>query len=187
MRSSGSNTTFNLSSSDEVGREVRSTARSLRFDPFAGYNFRIEISGLIVGGFTELSGLDSQVETFEVREGGVNHFVHQLPAQATQSNLVLTKGVGGLDALWNWYYDVTRGIILRKHGTVVLMSAQQIPVMWWNFASAYPVKWTGPQLDASGDGVAFQSFELVHEGLTQPLLSAALAAGQAIAGGIAGA
>jgi hypothetical protein len=49
------------------------------------------------------------------------------------------------------------------------------------------VKWTGPQLDASGDGVAFQSFELVHEGLTQPLLSAALAAGQAIAGGIAGA
>ena len=34
----------------------------VRFDPFMGYNFLIEIDMLITGGFTQVQGLDSQIE-----------------------------------------------------------------------------------------------------------------------------
>ena len=142
------------------------------------YNFRVEIGGLIAGGFSEVSGLESQIEMEDFREGGLNHYVHHFPAQTTQSNLTLTKGMAGIASLWDWYYNATQGIIQRKHGTIMMMNAQQIPVMWWSFYNACPTKWTGPQFDASSDNVAFEAVEIVHEGISKPLLSAALGATQ---------
>jgi phage tail-like protein len=141
------------------------------------FNFAIEIESLLVGGFSSVSGLQSEVEIEEYREGGVNDFVHQLPSQATYSRLVLTHGLTSISTLWNWYYDVTQGIIRRKSGTIALLDQRQIPVMWWNFRNALPVQWSGPEFDAGNDAVAFESIELVHEGLSKPLLGQALALG----------
>jgi len=45
-----------------------------------------------------------------------------------------------------------------------------LPVMWWDFADAFPVKWTGPMLNASSSAVAVESFELRHRGLSRPTL-----------------
>jgi phage tail-like protein len=150
----------------------------LRLDPFMSFNFVVELHGLIVAGFSEVSGLESQIEMEDYREGGVNNYVHQLPGQTTQSNLVLTKGITGIGSLWDWYYNTTQGIIQRKNGTIMMLDRRQIPVMWWNFYNACPTKWTGPEFDASSDNVAFESIELVHEGISQPLLSRTLGAGQ---------
>jgi phage tail-like protein len=60
----------------------------------------------------------------------------------------------------------------------MMLDRRQIPVMWWNFYNACPTKWTGPEFDASSDNVAFESIELVHEGISQPLLSRTLGAVQ---------
>lgn len=172
MRSSG----IPIGLSTPLGMGV--TASGFRLDPYQGFNFSIEIESLLVGGFTELSGLESQVETEEYREGGVNHYVHKLPKHSSSPNLVLTHGVTAVSTLWNWYYNVTQGIIQRKSGTIMLMDARSYPVMWWNFFNAYPVKWTGPQFKATSGEVIFESIELVHEGLTKPILGQALAVAQ---------
>jgi phage tail-like protein len=152
--------------------------------PYLTFNFNVEIEGLIVGGFTEVSGLESSVEVEEYREGGVNGFVHKLPGRTSHSNLVLQHGLTSLSTLWNWYHNTTLGAIQRKNGTIVLLDPQQIPVMWWNFRNAVPVRWTGPTFSAVSDEVGAESLELAHEGLTRPLLgqAAALAAGAAQAG-----
>ena len=42
-----------------------------RADPYLGFRFLVEIEGLIVGGFSEVSGLQAETEFEEVREGGV--------------------------------------------------------------------------------------------------------------------
>ena len=42
-----------------------------------------------------------------------------------------------------------------------------IPAAWWNFKNAYPVKWIGPEFRADANNIAFESVELVHEGLTR--------------------
>ncbi|MGI9302199.1 MAG: phage tail protein [Gammaproteobacteria bacterium] len=148
-------------------------------DPYMAFNFAVEIEGLLVGGFTEVSGLESQLEVEDVKEGGVNTYVRKLPRQTTFPNLVLKHGLTDISSLWNWHYNATQGIIHRKNGTIMLLDRRQIPVMWWNFRNALPVSWTGPNFDAGSDTIAFESIEMAHEGLTKPLLgqAAALARG----------
>lgn len=144
-------------------------------DPYMGFNFAIEIEALLVGGFSEVSGLQSEIKMDEYQEGGVNDFIHHLPRQTSYANLVLKHGLTDISSLWNWYYNTTQGIVQRKNGTIMLLDRKQIPVMWWNFRNALPVKWSGPDLNAGSDEVAFESIELVHEGLTKPLLGQAAA------------
>jgi len=147
--------------------------------PFLTFNFAVEIEGLLVGGFTEVTGLETDISVEEYREGGVNDHVHKLAGPASHANLVLRHGLTSLSTLWTWYYDTTRGVIQRRSGTVMLLNPSQVPVMWWNFRNALPVRWTGPTFNAASDEVGTESLELAHEGLTEPLAgqAAALAAG----------
>jgi phage tail-like protein len=150
--------------------------------PYQAFNFAVEIEGLLVGGFTEVSGLQGEIQVEEYHEGGVNDFVHRLPGRASYSNLVLRHGLTGISSLWDWYHDTTQGVIRRKNGTIMLLSPRQIPVMWWNFRNGLPVRWTGPTFNASGGEVGFEELEVAHEGLTKPLLGQAAALAQGIAG-----
>jgi phage tail-like protein len=150
--------------------------------PYQTFNFAVEIEGLLVGGFSEVSGLESEVEIEEYREGGVNGFVHKLPGRTSYPNLVLSHGLTSVSTLWNWYYNTTLGAIQRRNGTIMLLDPGQIPVMWWNFRNALPVRWTGPTFSATSDEVGVESLELAHEGLTKPLLGQAAALAQGIAG-----
>lgn len=144
----------------------------VRIDPYMGYNFLVEIGGLLGGGFSQVSGLESSVELETYNEGGVNGYVHQFPSQVTYANLVLTHGLTDLDLMWDWYWLTTQGRPLLLSGTIMLLNNQRLPVMWWNFQDAYPVKWVGPTLDASDDGqVAVEQIELVHRGLVKALPS----------------
>ncbi len=155
-------------------------ALGLRLDPYQGFNFLIEIEGLVTGGFSEVRGLESEIEVEDYREGGENRYVHQLPGPTRYpSRLILKQGLTGIDSLWNWYNATSQGKIWRKNGTIMLLDRQQYPAMYWNFKYALPVKWTGPELDASSDAVAFETIELVHKGITKPILSQALSMGRA--------
>jgi phage tail-like protein len=160
-----------------------SNALGARLDPYQGFNFLIEIEGLLTGGFTEVNGLESEIELEERREGGRNDYVQQLPGPARYpSRLVLKHGLTDLDTLWNWYKATTRGVIQRKNGTIMLLDRQRLPAMWWNFKQAFPVKWSGPQLNAGSNEFAFETIELVHRGITKPTLSQLTALGRGGAG-----
>ena len=37
----------------------------------------------------------------------------------------------------------------------------------WNFKRGFPVKWTGPAMNASQNNVAIETLEIAHEGLSQ--------------------
>lgn len=140
-----------------------------RLDPYMAYNFVVEIDSLITGGFTEVTGLGSEIQLEEYQEGGVNGYVHKFPTRTVYSNLVLSKGLTDIDLLWNWYRDTTQGKIQLKNGTILLLDRQRLPVMWWNFKKAYPVKWDGPQFSASNTTeVAVERIELVHQGIDKP-------------------
>ncbi|UCC61910.1 MAG: phage tail protein [Anaerolineae bacterium] len=148
------------------------TNKFLRYDPYMAFNFVVEIEGLLVGGFSEVSGLESEITVEDYQEGGLNEFAHKLPGPVTYPNLVLTHGLTDVDTLWNWYHNVTRGIIRRKNGTIMLLDRQRIPVMWWDFHKAYPVKWVGPKFNASSaTEAAVEQIELVHQGITKPAAS----------------
>ena len=136
-----------------------------RKDPYLGSNFFVEIDGLIVGGFSEVSGLQAETELEEIREGGVNDRVHKVPKITKYQNIVLKRGITDSNVLWKWHQDVVDGKIRRKSVYVSLRDAEGRARWRWNFIEAYPVKWTGPDLKADGNSVAIETLELAHNGI----------------------
>jgi phage tail-like protein len=144
----------------------RNPARGIDKDPYVSLRFRAEIDGLFVSGFSEVTGLtfETEVETF--REGGVNAHDWQLAGPTKlPSRLVLKRGLADADALWSWYRDVMAGSIVRKRVTIVLLNHAGEEKWRWVFREACPVKWSGPELRAGTAEIAFESIELVHNGL----------------------
>ena len=136
-----------------------------RKDPYLSFRFLVEIQGLIVGGFSEVSGLQAETEYEEKREGGVNDYVHKLPKITKYPNITLKRGITDSDALWKWHQDVVNGKFERKTVSIILMDSEKNEKWRWAFERAYPVKWTGPDLKADSNTVAVEALELAHNGI----------------------
>ncbi len=154
-----------------IGLSIAAGATDLRLDPYQASHFIVEIEGLLVGGFTSCTGLEVEIESHEYREGGLNEYVHRFAGRVHHPPLVLHHGLSPLDGLWNWHQDTAGGLIKRRNGTIFLLNRQRLPVMWWDFSQGLPLKWTGPQLQASQAAVAFESIEIAHHGLSRPRLA----------------
>ena len=136
---------------------------SSRHDPYAGFNFRVEIDGLTVAAFSECSGLSSETAVVEYREGGESR-IRKLPGQTKFSNLTLRRGVTEDRTLWEWRQTVVNGKVERRNGSVVLLDTAHNEVARWNFFEAWPAKWEGPHLNARSSDVCIETLELAHEG-----------------------
>lgn len=138
-------------------------------DPYFSFMFYVEIDGINIAQFSEVNGLQIEIEIESYQEGGQNGFVHNFPKGIKYQPLVLKRGITNLDGLWDWYKEVRNGQIVRKNVTVrMYKSSQDIPknATWsWIFQKAYPVKWMGPTLKADSSTIAFESIELVHQGI----------------------
>jgi phage tail-like protein len=138
-----------------------------RSDPYLGFHFRLEIEGLVVAGFSEVSGLQVEVETEDYQEGGNNDFVHKLRKGTRYPNLILKRGVVDADALWKWHQKIAKHTSKtdRKTVRVTLLDSEGKDKLSWRCLKAYPIKWTGPDLKGDGTNVALESLELVHSGI----------------------
>jgi phage tail-like protein len=133
-------------------------------DPYLNFRFLLEIDGLIRGGFSEVSGLQVEVDTEDYQEGGVNDFVHKLPKGARHQNLVLKRGMTDSGVLWKWHEDVINGKIEFKSGRIIILDYEGTEKVHWRFKDAFPVKWVGPDFRADGNNVAIETLELIHKG-----------------------
>ncbi|WP_284640495.1 phage tail protein [Paenibacillus silviterrae] len=129
------------------------------------FRFNVEIEGLLVGGFTEVSGLESEIEYEEYAEGGVNGYTHRLPKRTSYPPIVLKRGITKSNELWDWYAGNAGGRITRKQGSIIMCTVTGEELIRWNFFEAYPVKWSGPELNSTKSEVAVESIEIVHNGL----------------------
>jgi len=133
-----------------------------RKDPYLSFRFLIEIDNLIVGGFSEVSGLQVETETEEYREGGVNDYVHKLPKITKHPNITLKRGITDSDVLWKWHHDVVNGRVVRKSGRIILLDSEGNEKWRWTFEGAFPVKWTGPDFKADSSTIAIETLEFAH-------------------------
>ncbi|MFC5743231.1 phage tail protein [Dyella tabacisoli] len=155
-------------------------------NPFKAYNFFVEVEGILVGGFTSVSGLESKMEVRTVREGGVNDKEYKLGGQVSYSDITLESGITALDPVWLWFQSTLQGKIKRKNGSIYLLNDLGIPYVWYDFYNAYPIEWQGPSLDASQTLVATQRFVLAHEGIKKSQAATAYAAAAGVASATAG-
>ena len=152
------------------------TVTGKRVDPFATYQFQVEIEGKRVASFSECGGLEVSVKYDEVREGGQNEFVHRLPGRVEYGNLVLKRGYvpssGSAEGLSEFFRWCLTGLnrpgsqVERRSVTVTLVSlGDGKRIHSWEFRRCYPVKWSGPSFKAGDNAIAIESLELAHEGL----------------------
>jgi phage tail-like protein len=140
------------------------TKGSSQPDPVAELRFRVDLPGVSIGRFRECTGIAVEVETKDYMEGGSNDFVHKLPTRLKYPNIVLKRGVTHEDALLKWFWESAQSV-QRKEMTITLLGPGTKPVRSWAFLNAYPVKWTGPNLNASSNQIAVETLEVVHNGL----------------------
>jgi phage tail-like protein len=140
-----------------------------RNDPYGQFNFLLQVDGVTVAGFSEVSGLTTDTNVIEYREGcdnndGVNT-VRKLPGLRKYVNIVLKRGFTQDKGLWDWHQNVLQGTTQRQRGSIILLDEGRNKVLSWSFHDGWPVKWEGPALNAKTSEVAIETLEIAHEGL----------------------
>ena len=135
-----------------------------QFTPAIWFELKLTPKSTPIGYFTEVSGLSSEVEVMTYNEGGKNDGVHKLPTRMKHPNLVLKRGVTTVKDLQEWAQDSFAGP-QRKEITLTMYNQRLDKVRTWSFKNAYPVKWTGPNFNASQNTLATEALEIVHDGI----------------------
>jgi phage tail-like protein len=134
-----------------------------RVDPYRGFNFLVEIDGITQAGFQEVGGLDASTDAVDYREGADPNHVRKLTGLNKYSAITLKRGVTDSDELWRWRKAVIDGRTERKNGSIILLDESGVEKIRWNFANAWPSKWTGPSFNATSTAVAVETLEITHE------------------------
>ncbi len=141
-----------------------------RRDPFRSFNFEVRIDGIDTLAFSECSGLMAEGDGVDYREGtDLPLNVRKLVGLRKYSNLTLKRGYTRDLALWQWYVNISNGLPDRRNVTITLRNEQRQPVMRWHAENAWINKIEAPSFKATGNEVAVESVELIHEGLTAEL------------------
>jgi phage tail-like protein len=126
------------------------------------------IGDVLLGGFSECSGLKMDMEDAKRHEGGRNNTELRFPTRITWPNIILKRGVSRVSQSgWDWLYDFGDGKVKRKDGLIMLLDSHHLPHNIWTFKRGFPVKFEGPEMNGVGNEVAIESLEIAHEGLWQ--------------------
>jgi phage tail-like protein len=140
-----------------------------RQTPYGAFNYIVNFDGgEEFGGFSDVSGIGSEITIAEYRNGNEkeNH-VRKIPGIHKNSDITLKRGLINSKTLWDWIRQVrTEGVAAQKGVTVTLLDEARNPVQTWQFRGVVPMKYTGPTLAAKGGGdVAMEELTLSVQGL----------------------
>jgi phage tail-like protein len=135
-----------------------------RLDPYAGYNFSVELDGITRAGFRNCSGLESSTSASPYREGTDRVLSsRKIPGLLNHGDITLSRGVTADDKLWKWREKVMTGQVERHNISISLLNDVGEPKITWNLFECWPTQWTGPSFDASADEVAVEQLVLTYE------------------------
>jgi len=122
------------------------------------FRFVVKLNGAAFGAFTECTLPTLEWEVEEVKEGGLNTRTHQLLGRRKAARLTLKYGVCK-DEIWDWYKNVLTEQIEKKNITIELLDVSYNTIAGWYVQEAFPIKWTGPQLQTTSNTIAIQTLE----------------------------
>jgi phage tail-like protein len=140
-----------------------------RTTPYGAFNFLVNFDGgEIFGGFSDVSGIGTEVTVAEYRYGNdkENH-VRKVAGIHKVGDVTLKRGIVDSKTLFQWIADTrTQGPAAQKSVTITLLDEAQAPVQTWSLRGVIPMKYTGPTLAAKGGGdVAMEEVVLSAEAM----------------------
>jgi phage tail-like protein len=139
------------------------------------FYFEVKIVGITASGdssFAEADGLEAELGTMEIREGGENRFTHRLPDRAAQGKLTLKRGVviAGSD-LAKWCKETIESDfsspLTTRDINVSLLNENGNPLLVWTFSNAWPLKWSVAGLDSKKNEIALETLEFSYSYCTR--------------------
>jgi len=138
-------------------------------DPLASYSFGVEISGVTIAQFKEVSGLGVAVGVIENRANqvGGQPLLQKLPGSVHYDDIHLSRGKVADPAFWSWIKTVQDGKIdqARKDGSIVLFDFAHGEVTRFNFFGGWPSRVEIGKLAAGADQVLLESVVIAIERL----------------------
>lgn len=142
-----------------------------RQDVALAYRFLVEIEGFEYAGFSKVTGMTSETEATDYREGGDNSTFRKIPGMTSFENIVLTRGVGPAKDFVNWRKEVfspdtgeEKQDIYKDVFITVQTPRSRETVRKFQVLNAWPMKIEHGDLDANSSDVFIESLELAHEG-----------------------
>src|SRR6266508_2266367 len=114
-----------------------------------------------LGSWSKCDGLTVE---YEDQEGGQNDYVHRLPGRCKYQNVKLTRPLDKNAADVASWVAGQRQKVDRSNAEIAVLDPAGEVVAKWNLDAVFPVKWTGPSLDATGNQIAIETLELAHNG-----------------------
>ncbi|HTU67533.1 MAG TPA: phage tail protein [Steroidobacteraceae bacterium] len=139
-----------------------------RDTPYGAFNFQVDLGDGLAGGFSDVSGLVTEMTVAEYRNGtdAENH-VRKIPGVHKVGDVTLKRGLVGQNQLFDWIRQTrTDGYKAKRSVTVSLLDeARTAIVATWKLSGVVPLKYTGPTLAGKGGGdVAMEELVLSCEG-----------------------
>ena len=128
-----------------------------RNSPYNAFNFTVDFgNGDIDGGFSEVSGLGTEITVAEYRNGSdARNVVTKIPGMFKVADVTLKRGVVNSKAVFEMFKNLQDGKVdtAKQTITVTLMNETGASaVQKWILIDAFPIKYTGPSLSAKGGG-----------------------------------
>lgn len=140
-------------------------------DPYGSFKYLVTITpeegNGVLGGFSEVSGLSTEVTYADYREGtDQQNRVRKLPRTYKAGDVTLKRGLIASSDLWDWTELVRTGNQGALATVVIELKSEDSrqTVTAWRLIRAWPRKWTGPMLAAQGGSdVAMEELTLAYE------------------------
>ena len=144
---------------------------SLPSDAIASYHFAVEIDGIELAQFSELSGITSEIDVIELKENTRDGkpIIKKLPGARKPPTITLKRAKNSSMALWDWHYSMYQGKVqdARKTGSVVLYDYSFGEVARYNFTNGWVSKVTMGAAKAGSNEVLMEEVSIVCEELTR--------------------
>ena len=142
---------------------------SLPNDALASYHFAVEIDGVELAQFSELSGITSEIDVIELKENTKDGkpLIKKLPGARKFGDITLKRGKTDSADFWKWIKEVQDGKIdtARRNASVVLYDYERGEKARFNIHNAWPSKVSIGSLQAGGSEIVIEECTIVHEGL----------------------
>ncbi|HEX8622836.1 MAG TPA: phage tail protein [Allosphingosinicella sp.] len=136
--------------------------------PLPKFYFNIDLGDGKKLGFSEITGLESDIKPIEYRHSDSKVFsTLKMPGLRSVGNVTLKKGVFTQDSVfWKWYDESQLNIIKRRTVVISLLDEKATPKMTWTLTNAWPTKMKGTDLKSDSNEVAIEELELAYETLS---------------------
>jgi phage tail-like protein len=137
--------------------------------PTVSFHFRVDFNFGSPGkdiAFQSVTGLDSTLETEEIKEGGENRFTHVIPVRRKYGPLTLKRAIlaPGDSDLTDWLkfaFD-DQVVVPLDTVTIALLNQSHKPLMHWTINNVWPLSWKVGELNAEQGEVLIETLELSY-------------------------